>query len=362
MECNVKKLLATLGVMSTILTLPMQAEVEDLNEERSPLVNAPAVCMVEDGYGVYLFGEYLLWTPTTEALTIGFSGIGKGDQPLPEGENLAPKDKSLSGVRVGIGTNLEHDGWNTALSYTWLSRNEKKGEEIFTGDTAGIAIPIFNLPDQLAALLGEVDDLSIHTNWKYQYHNIDFDLGRPYFTGKYFVIHPHTGIKLLFTKHKIHNSVATVAEEEEEPTTVSHNQSQTFLGLGVRTGVSPSFYLTESWSLYSDIAFSLPYGQVKATTEEDTFVKDGSTTYGNHFSVKRNIISPVIETSIGLRFDSALGDCEDWHLRVQLGWEEQVFLNQIHLVNIINGSVSEQNATGKTLSQQGLTARVEFCF
>lgn len=358
METNLKKLLPMVGVMLASFTLVSADQFNsddttgstDANGKYRACPSANHMC--DDAWGVFAFGEYILWTPRAQ-LVAGTSGIYTGgiqNANAVQGSALQPSFHLLSGFRVGLGVTHDHDQWDTKIDYTWLRQNPSmKTLYSVSDDVDSTAYATFPLSTVAASFDPQIVT-SVASEWQYHFNNIDLDSGRDFFVGHYFALRPHAGFKFAWTRNWFNNTYTTT----DSTVTWHVNSSQKFWGVGLRAGLDPTFYFNDSWMIFSTTALSLPWSKFSIdqstvnTTTSETYVTFGNTYY---------TVAPVLEVALGLRWAVKFGDNDCYAFALQTGWEEQVWFNQVNWVSAPNSL-----GQGGDLTQQGLTVRARFDF
>jgi len=344
MKTQITKILSLVGIVAMHATTSIEGADTIESVYNQPFTNKSSEELFDNKTPPYtLFAEYLLWKPSSQSLFLAATGIPQGTEALKkQGEVFSPKTASLSGLRVGGKKQLSEDKWDLNVSYTWLAKNPKKMNLLIEKAEDPIMLNIGRFQNGNENI-PYVESLS--SRWKYSFQNIDLDIGKSYLAGSALSVRPHVGIKWVETK----NSLKVVMTEEH----LQNQFSQTFCGIGIRTGFSSAFYWNKWLSIYSNCSLSAPYG--KAAIEQKWIGGETPAITGN---VKNSapVIAPIIETSLGLRFATPL--CEEaYQLLLQAGWEEQIILNHFHFLMMNNlGSMNN------SLSQQGLCIRASFSF
>jgi hypothetical protein len=132
--------------------------------------------------------------------------------------------------------------------------------------------------------------------------------------------------------------------------------------VGIRPGLSSSWLLTQHFSIFGEGYVSTMWSYFESSrvdkasqvTTDANFFNFDNLTITNSIQ-KHHTITPVIELQIGLRWETMCSN-DDYRIRFQAGWEEQLWFNQNQFINI-NG----YNPYGN-LSFQGVTAEIRIDF
>jgi len=358
MESNLKKLLPAVGAMCLSFA-SLSAASTAVGDNNPPAVdsltthiNASAGTRPADDMGGFVSLDYLLWQPNQSGMAIAEDGVpATATTAYPTGVgSVFAKPHLLSGFKVAAGANLDHDAWDIVAEYTWLNQGSRAMKATNPTAVGGsnliptFAVDYLNNRAQISQAL---------SNWRFQFNNIDLDLGRSYFYGHYATLRPFLGLKGSWQTQNL-------AIQYINNNATGHNdfltQNQNFWGVGAHTGVGSEFLFNSEWGIFCNFALSALYSQFTMTTQNARQLVTGaaklqtanikSSDYG---------VSPVLEMAIGLRWDTNWSD--SWAFRLQAGWEQQVWWGQNHF----NGVGSKFNSVGD-LSFQGLTikARLDF--
>ena len=136
-----------------------------------------------------------------------------------------------------------------------------------------------------------------------------------------------------------------------------HNRIKNW-GIGLRAGIDTSWHFTRSFCLIADLAFTGLCEEFK-TRRFDTNLDLNTNILSSSIDIKETQFSvePVIEWMLGLKWETGLS-CDEYHLALSAGWEEQVWFGQNKFLRVPGNAVG----TGGSLSLQGLTVDVRFDF
>ena len=345
---------------------------EDMTVEH-PMITPSVMPVIDHGYNVFVTADFIYWTGRTDNLDYAqtgtalvssralFNGTTNANVTSEEGTQWHPHHKMSPGFKLGIGCDLNHDGWDTYFHYTWL-RNSASSTESFT--TAAVS-----LWDYAPIAVYSRSTTTINAAaaaWKLHFNTLDWELGREFYISPRLLLRPHFGLKGSWQSQ--HNNVdfssLTDINLTGDSATGSYNmtQKQTFWGVGIRSGLDTSWKFTRSWSLFGDISLAALWSQF-TTHRTDVLTQIGSSSRINTFTNLEAIhlrrlthtITPVIEWDLGVRFDYWFSD-EDYRFRVQAAWEQQVWFDHNQYLQLDN-----TNRTG-SLNLQGLTLDFRFDF
>lgn len=244
------------------------------------------------------------------------------------------------GFRVGLGYNMEHDGWDSQASFTWFQSYA----------TAASDGPII-VPGFLAARLSLLEPfLSGKANVNIHYNMFDWDVGRSFFVSRHLSLRPSIGMKAGWISQKIHShwivDPLIIAEE---------NIKHSFKGGGPKGGVASQWQLghlrKHFFSLIGTFEVSYLWGHWSI---HDRYI-DSLLTLIDAATTPRSFGSIVLHSFLGFGWDVDF-DRDRSHAAFKLGYEIEDWLNQLQIFTNING------AQNNDLILQGLSASLLFSF
>ncbi len=290
---------------------------------------------------IYLLADFLYWKVTQDGL--GYAQRGTSQPVLRRGTVYQPRFKGKPGLRVGLGLNLAHDGWDLLLTYTWLNVSAD-------GRTSNTdAEPLWKSGES-SFLAGGLTRAV--TDWNIHFHIFDLEWGRHYYISRFLTLRPFFGFKGFFSGQD--NCISYRGFVDQNRTQAGTNRvflEEDTWGFGIRLGLNTAWFFAENWSAFANFALS------EAWTKFDVERKDrgnGATILHLHYD--RYTMTPILELGVGLRWDIWWNE-DSYHASIQAGWEEQMWwdFNRFYSVNLPDSSLGN-------LSMQGLTARFRFDF
>lgn len=331
---------------STVIQIP-EGKITDYHCMH-PDITPSAGPRVVDGVNMFFTGDYIYWTAKEDNLE--YASTGYTNNPafsVSSGQSKSPKSHYETGFKAGFGFNFGHDSWDSLLNYTWFQSNHNKSsiEADYDDGLTPSFIPYITL---------ELSDFfnSAHSNWGFHFNNIDWELGRNCYISKYLSLRPFVGLKGSWQKQTFNNQYQ--GEVSDKAFTYHNNNKSSFWGVGIRSGLNTSWHLSESWSLFGDLALSALWSSFDIH-RNDSYEISHDMAYPVKEKGNTNTLSPVLELGLGVRKDVWFFQ-DHLHVSVQAGWEEQVWWNQNRL------SLDLGLARGGNLYLQGLTARIRFDF
>lgn len=308
------------------------------------------------GADFFITADFIYWTSRLDGLgyaqTSSVLAAGAGVANLAKGSVQHPDFGWDPGFKVGLGYNLDHDGWDLFAEYTWLRPDD-------TDSTSSSANP-----SRLTALWTSdnsvlTDLRSARSSWNYDLNVVDLELGRNFFVSRDLTLRPHFGLKGTWQNHEYR--VVYAERDPAAPDADLHKVSidQDYWGVGLRTGMDTVWYFNQYFGIYGDFALAALWSKfdVDRTDTDDTVTGGVTTASLRTLNVNNEFYSLkyVFEIVLGLRGDVWFSD-DAFHLGFHLGWEMQYWPSQNQFFRY-----AEECAHGD-LNFMGLTTGVRFDF
>lgn len=307
-----------------------------------------------DGSGVFLTIDALLWHGK-----VGGSEYAYTDDDSTAAFPMQGRTKENDfgwtwGFRVGLGYNFDHDGWDAYLNYTyWYSADNSK---VNVGSN-GSVIPLQGNADLATADFG----LFTHGNYgasqfKFDYDNLDLELGRNYFISRSLSFRPHFGIR---------NSWIDLSQVVQYTggvigvNTFEVRNSNDFWGIGPRAGVNSKWFLTNGFSVFGNISGSLLWGYYEVTHEETI----SNNPQQNYIRIKANMhrFAPNAQLVLGLAYDKYIYN-DKQHIGISLGWENIYYWRVNQALKIDDFASDKYERVSEDASMHGITLNVRWDF
>jgi hypothetical protein len=314
-----------------------------------PDITPAAGPRVIDGCNLFVTADYLYWTARESNLQYASTGYSNsGTYSIQGGRTKTPHFDFESGFKTTLGWSFGHDCWDTLATYTWFQTSNNTGSIKATQDEGLYPyfwpyIPMYS------------DDYftKAHTNWGLHFNAIDWELGRNCYISKYLSLRPFVGLKGTWQHQHFNNSYKGFSDYI--PFSYHNDNYLSSIGLGIRTGLNTAWHLSQSWSIFGDLALSALWQSVKVSRKDSYTIsgEDKLTTVNTRSNM--HIIVPVLELALGIRKDVWIND-DKVHIGIQAGWEEQIWWNQNQFIEDLATSFNGN------LFLQGLTARLRIDF
>lgn len=365
-----KKLWPALGLICISLLNVANAHItpeEKIAKCPSKIITPNAGPHVKNGADVFLTADFIFWKAVQEGTEYATSGIGLASNPnlvdVPRGKTESVGRDWSPGFKVGLGLNLNHDGWDLYAQYTWLHPSNSRSLSRTFDATAGTKV-VSALPVWLSNFFVEGDRAD--AKWCLHFNVIDVELGRNYFLSQFFTMRPFIGLKATWQKqdlryrYRVPNGIDIGAPQVLSGPYSIHFHNDVW-GLGVRGGFNAAWYMSKQWSIYGDLAWTGMWSDYTKLSRKDkvgnaTGVGNGNapdlvnTRQDDHYSVKW-----IGEIEMGLRWEIWFYD-DRYHFAIQAGWEQQVWLSWQAFENLTS------SGSWQDLNFQGLNLKFRFDF
>ncbi|GAB4186772.1 MAG: hypothetical protein Tsb0015_04810 [Simkaniaceae bacterium] len=285
------------------------------------------------------------------------------------------------GVKAGLGYNFEHDGWDLYLHYTFLDTN---GDDKTFAGLNDIVIPlrgaaILTTQTQTGGLLqiGTQGTFNFCTHAKSQYdfdfHSLDLELGRNFFVSKNLSLRPHMGLKAAWIDleqiTRYYGGDATLDLNGDpilglDGNTVHVKDKNNFRGFGPRTGLNTEWYLGRGFSLFGETSLAMVFGLFDAEHKERYSLDVENQRI--RLEINRHGFTPTVQFHLGIAYKTYFNDDRN-HLTLRLGYDSQYWW-RINQTTYVSDTISTVNPAvryarySEDASLMGITfdARIDF--
>lgn len=314
------------------------SDTEKSSDQSEKIITPNASPIIQHGFDVFVTADFIYWTGRLD--NIEYSQIL--DFAGSPSFHSSPKHKMSPGFKAGVGVDLKHDGWDTYFAYTYFHTSAVSKVTNGTSST-----------------------VSRNINWLLHFNSMDWELGRNFYISPKLLLRPFMGLKGSWQQQSLSNTgkifniqqnpIGTETITQTLPGVYHSSNKEDFWGVGIRTGLNTSWQFNKNWSLFANTALSSLWGQFTLSRVDTTkqILENNTQVTTPVANMERRIhtLRPVMEFDIGARWDYWFLD-DDYHIRIQAGWEQQVWFDQNQFLELQNA-----NRYG-CLNLQGLT--VEF--
>jgi len=298
-------------------------------------------CCPSSSKSFYVEADFIYWTVFEDGLR-GLDLIdcandcdcdGSGDNGRCNGDF----DNDWNpGFKVGVGLANPCCDWDLFIQYTYYQatphRHHDHGEffDFFTGEI--------------------VELREAHDRWRLNFNNIDFLFSHEFCLNNCFTLRPQFGLKGAWIQNHLDND----RFPNEYPDNFGHRHRQRFWAVGPKVGFTAAASLFDCFNLYGNLGVSTVWGQYQSERHDGLLEEEVGIT--DNFCVRhcRYRVTPVLETSFGVRWDTDL--CGDYGFYVNVAWEQQVWFDHNDFINFF------VNSNHGNLTFQGVTVGAGFSF
>lgn len=240
------------------------------------------------------------------------------------------------GLKVGIGYNFLHDGWDSSLRYKWYETGNFNNTTVSASPTQSV-IPLKGFP----TIGGPTDVLSkagrAHSSFKLKYNVIDIELGREYYVSRRLSTHPHFGLRAIFFKFMQNSSYIG---RDVGCNVYSIKDTSKNWGLGPTMGWDNNFHLCRGFSLFTNFAASLIYGQFKLNHSEAFSI---ATNNRPAICTNYHAFIPALTMFFALQYDKYFWE-DERHVRIRFGFEAEYWFRVNQMITTSTITTSGTNA------------------
>lgn len=309
----------------------------------SGMINPPGRPQVRDGVDLFILGELLCWNAHENGLPFAVVNRGSSQNLSHSKVKTIHSDWDL-GLRLALGCNLPHDGWD--LNLTWLRLNTQSHKHVHSQSNRFIFPSRTQPADPIASSSAAS---KAHSHWKLLINQLDLDLGREFFVSKWLTLRPHFGIRIDWI-HQKWNSTFRNFNNTPTPNRVKLEYRDHFWALGPQAGLDTQWGLGQGWSLFADVSGAIIYGFHDIEDKERCHPAQFGTTSSGKFvdaDSKYRISHPILDMMLGIRYDQMFYN-DRFHLGLQIGWEHHIYFSQNQFP-----AFTSNDALGAVVSNQG---------
>ncbi|MCH9621892.1 MAG: hypothetical protein S4CHLAM20_13230 [Chlamydiia bacterium] len=311
-------------------------------EEEHYAVPPPQYPSYDGAMIFFVNAAYTLWKPYQAEMILLNTNVTSNAKPASW---IRPYTQLQSGFKVGAGVNTTHDGWKAQVEYTWFYNHPNMRSASLSEYITYYTIWSNTIDRQASAISSQF------TNY---FNRIDLTLDRTFYIGNYVSLCPWIGLLGAWEEQKFTIFTTPVVTPENIERTY---QTMNWWALGPYGGFDSSYYCFDEWAIFfcggGSINLATHYTSKYETRD------NASNPVITNTKTKITRIEPMLETSIGIRWDT-FG--RDWGLRVQAGWELQYWFDHNTFIQGVGNAPANPYSFNGSYSMQGLTVlmRVNF--
>lgn len=297
------------------------------------------------------------------------------------------------GVRVGLGWNLCHDGWDLALNWTYYHNSTKSSTSVPSfGQSNDFSLPATGQE----ALINPWINSSFHFNdalntsarlfdkvvgkWSLVFNQLDLELGRHSWVSPCFSLRLYAALRGGWIQTTFKTESTRTAFDATKSQNVFYRFDDSFRSevwaVGFLVGFQPSWHFGCGFMLFAHLDGALLWGDFDGKKKErylDQRTGATSTTPINFKGQCKNDFSTmeaILDLSLGLRWERTWC-CNRYRTAIDLGWENHMWFDFDHRYQTFghfsssNGSVQGFTSFNEVISDLmmgGLMVRLKFEF
>lgn len=324
-----------------LLTSLLSSYVLATNTPTNPVaapkgVITPVAPKAPNGLGIFANADFTWWKSNVSGMS--FAEVNN--------RILSTPSEFRPGFKIGVGLDMDFDGWDTYAEYTWFYQPWKTNSTTSNNNNNYSSFVHFNTE---SSSLSSLAIASASSSRKEQFNILDLECGRNFYISRQITLRPFFGLKLarMLEKTKI------IESQKGEDGNIKLFLSQSLSGVGGRAGINTFWHITTHFGMYGDLALTALWSRIHNHYNSYFSFNDNSSHRSNKLNTQ--ILLPVMEIGLGIAYETWFAQ-ERYQLYAKAGWEEQVWINYNY--NTPNGTV---NNTG-SLTLQGLTAKIGLAF
>lgn len=292
-----------------------------------------------DGRGWSLLLGPVYYSPDVDGTEFAYSE-DSSTQSLPiNGRTKEMKFDWDWGLRAALGYNFEHDDWDVNLGYLWFGSS---GSRNVDGGLNGSIIPLKGSARIVTNCNGFGADAlfsysqKAKSQYDFDFHGLDFEIGRDFFNSKWLALRTHFGVKTVWmdleqVTRYTGGAIALNADTGLGIHTVDIKEDSDFWGLGLRTGLDTRWFLGSGFSLFGNAAGALMYGKFDVDLREKFSLcpKDNRIV----LSANTRKFVPHAQLMFGLRYDRYFDDHHQ-AIAIRLGYDAQYYWNANQMLKV----------------------------
>jgi hypothetical protein len=266
--------------------------------------------------------DFLFWLASEEVNSIWADVIKETDNVT--NINVPGFDfKWDYGFRVGLGSNLVYDQWDTVLYYTWFHTKAKH--------SISSILQLIPAQEFFAGFLSGDNPTSMSAQWGLSFNMFDWELGRNCWVSKSLSLRPFLGIKGGWINQSIHAQYYDfIIHEVLTNHSGKEHLKNNFWGIGPLGGINLRWnvhnWRSHFFNLFGDFSTAGMWGTwICSDTYKNTL------SYASSVNTKKSSLGALMFRGfMGIGWDVDFNDGRS-NFSAKLGYEMQLWLNQLRI-------------------------------
>ncbi len=293
--------------------------------------NAPDQYGTHSTWNPFFSFDFLFWQNKVDGLSFGIvtnsldSGVLSAEAPPQKGKVLNPDFGWHPGVRVTCGMNFDLDNWDALAEWTHMVSSSNTSVGIKTEDLNLKAI----LPVRIFSELTAVNSSKADHSFKNVLNTLDFNLGRPFYSGKDLMMRLHIGFRSSWIKNRENRTYEGLRNFLFESIgNLFRKARESSWGLGPRIGLDTNFVLGKGIRFFGNFSGSVQYVKYSTAIKGENssrIIVSGQFVTGD---LKNNTALSSLKTNL----DSSMGfgwghyfDNSNWRIDLSLAYDFNVW-------------------------------------
>ncbi len=327
----------------------LNARLESLEQKQTSYPSASP--QPKKGIDLFVFGDFFGWQMNEEGIPIAIKTQNPFVFPdflevLQHGKVKNLKFERDFGSRLGLGYNWNRDKIDNRL--TWLRFFTSQNRVLHAG--SGQLQPVQLQPNDIVSPLpGAIPSpgagfAKVHGHGYLHLNQIDLDLGRAFYVGKWVSLRPQFGIRTTWLQQHIsvnytdNQGLSAVQVPRLLPgNSYSVKKKSRWWGIGPEAGMEMRLALGKGFELLGNLAGAIEYGfhtlkeKDKNTTVEDAGLDSSLVSVRDNFRMSH----PIFDLLVGVGWDYMF-EGDRCHLRLEAGWEQHIYYSQKQFLNFVD--------------------------
>lgn len=259
------------------------------------------------------------------------------------------------GLKVGLGYNIGHDGWDIFLEYTWFT---SRGSQSTCSGNNNSIVALKGLPRLAQPDMGSAEFFAAKkakSNFCLALNALQLEFGRAFYVSEYLALHPKIGLKAAWICFGQRTRYDTVAGNF-----LSVRDCNRFAGVGPAFGLGTEWHFCGKLYLYGDICGALMYGLFNVHHKERFSV----TSCSNQVRIcqMRHAFVPCIGTTLGVGYSSYCGCDDNMHMMIRLGFDAHYTWRINQMLEVKDAAALRFGRVSEDLSIHGVTLDIRLDF
>lgn len=297
-------------------------------------------------------GSFLWWQVKERGLDFGY--VVPIDPTNQVGPRLNKHFNYHPGFKVGLGTDVHHDGWEFFLYYTQIntSENSSSGSPSWAIGIEPTWLPNSNNPGDPGPPINTIFGASAH--WKSGYNMIDLEMSRPSYIGRSLILSPNFGFRGGWIRQRFTADYVVFGFG-----TVSSIAKQTAKLIGPRGGCKGTLLLGKGIHIDGGSFLAFLYQDTRARLRREEFTLPS--TLATNAKDKERFFVPNLDMTFGIGW-GAYFNSRRWFLDCSINYDILYFWDQNWMRHLKDAVDERVDSSPGNIALHGLTTTLKIEF